>query len=72
MKIKSLFNYKGYKSFLSDYLSVCGVNENDLNSYIKPNKSLFQSPFLYKNMVEAVDRLDEGIENKEKIGIVVD
>lgn len=72
MKIKPLFNYKGYKSFLFDYLRGCGVDENDLDSYVNPDKSLFQSPFLYKNMVEAVDRLDEGIENKEKIGIVVD
>lgn len=72
MKIKPLLQYNGSDKFLSDYLVANGITENNVRNFVYPTRKLYQPPMLYKHMEEAIGRLNQAVENKEKIGIVVD
>ena len=56
--------------FIAQYLSACGVK--DVNQYLKTNNTAYDSPWDYPNMEKAVDRLEEAIRGKEKIGVLQD
>ena len=70
MKIKPLLNKINSDSFLLDYLTACGVE--DSKKYLEADLSCAQSPWLYPNMKEAVDRLNEAPERDDRIGILID
>lgn len=70
MKIKPLLNKINSDSFLLDYLTACGVE--DSKKYLEADLSCVQSPWLYPNMKEAVDRLNEAPERDDRIGILID
>ena len=59
-------------TFIRDYLVACGIGEKDVESYLRADSSHIQSPWLYPDMDKAVDRLEKGIKEKERIGILVD
>ena len=70
MKIKPLLNEINSDSFLLDYLTACGVE--DSKKYLEADLSCVQSPWLYPNMKEAVDRLRQAPKRDDKIGILID
>lgn len=70
MKIKPLLQSINSNTFLHDYLNACGIK--DVEGYLKPDNNVFDSPWLYINMQEAVDRLHNAISCGEKIGILQD
>ena len=70
MKIKPLLNKINSDSFLLDYLTACGVE--DSKKYLEADLSCVQSPWLYPNMKEAVDRLRQAPKRDDKIGILID
>ena len=70
MKIKPLLNEINSDSFLLDYLTACGVE--DSKKYLEADLSCTQSPWLYPNMKEAVDRLHQASKRNDKIGILID
>lgn len=58
------------KNFIPQYLKACGIE--DTKRYLNPDASCFDNPWDYKNMGEAVDCLNAHINNKSKIGIIMD
>ena len=72
MKIKPLFKFTNATDFLTKYLMACGVENSNLDLFLYPDSSCEENPWDYVNMNEAVDRLHEAVENKEKVGIIVD
>lgn len=72
MKIKPLFKFTNATDFLTKYLMACGVEKSNLDLFLYPDSSCEENPWDYVNMNEAVDRLHEAVENKEKVGIVCD
>ena len=70
MKVKPLLSKVNSSTLLRDYLNACGIK--DVEGYLKPDDSAFDSPWLYANMQEAVDRLYNAISCDEKIGILQD
>lgn len=57
-------------NFIAQYLSACGVK--DVSQYLKVDDTVYDSPWDYPNMEKAVDRLEEAISNREKIGVLID
>ena len=47
-------------------------NKGDMERFIKCDEMLFHNPFLLKDMDKAVDRIDEALENGEKITVYGD
>lgn len=70
MKINPILNEINSDSFLLDYLTACGVE--DSKQYLEADLSCAQSPWLYPNMKEAVDRLHQAPKRDDKIGILID
>lgn len=70
MKIKPLLNKINSTTFLYDYLQACGVN--DVDKYLSAGLYVMDSPWLYPNMKEGVERLKKAIDGGEKIGVLVD
>lgn len=70
MKINPILNEINSDSFLLDYLTACGVE--DSKQYLEADLSCAQSPWLYPNMKEAVDRLHQASKRNDKIGILID
>ena len=70
MKINPILNEINSDSFLLDYLTACGVE--DSKKYLEADLSCVQSPWLYPNMKEAVDRLRQAPKRDDKIGILID
>lgn len=70
MKITPVLKEVNSSTFLSDYLTVCGID--DVESYLQADHSCFDNPWKYKNMDRAVERLEQGIKNGEKIAVLVD
>ena len=70
MKINPILNKINSDSFLLDYLTACGVE--DSKKYLEADLSCVQSPWLYPNMKEAVDRLRQAPKRDDKIGILID
>ena len=70
MKIKPILNNIDSNNFLYQYLSACGVKNVD--EYLRADLSTLESPWLYPNMQEGVERLKKAIDDGEKIGILVD
>ena len=70
MKINPILNKINSDSFLLDYLTACGVE--DSKKYLEADLSCAQSPWLYPNMKEAVDRLRQAPKRDDKIGILID
>ena len=70
MKINPILNKINSDSFLLDYLTACGVE--DSKKYLEADLSCVQSPWLYPNMKEAVDRLRQASKRDDKIGILID
>ena len=70
MKINPILNEINSDSFLLDYLTACGVE--DSKKYLEADLSCAQSPWLYPNMKEAVDRLHQASKRNDKIGILID
>lgn len=70
MKINPILNKINPDSFLLDYLTACGVE--DSKKYLEADLSCVQSPWLYPNMKEAVDRLHQAPKRDDKIGILID
>lgn len=70
MKITPVLNKINNDTFLSDYLTACGIE--NVPQYLNANDTCFDNPWDYKNMDRAVERLEQGIKNGEKIAILVD
>ena len=70
MKVKPLLQSINSSTFLQDYLQVLGIQ--DVERYLNPDDGAFDSPWLYPNMKEGVERLRKAIDGGEKIGILVD
>ena len=70
MKIKPILNNIDSNNFLYQYLSACGVKNVD--EYLRADLSTLESPWLYPNMQEGVERLKKAIDGGEKIGVLVD
>ena len=70
MKIKPILNNIDSNNFLYQYLSACGVKNVD--EYLRADLSTLESPWLYPNMKEGVERLKKAIDGGEKIGVLVD
>ena len=70
MKVKPLLSKVNSSSFLQDYLSALGVQ--DVNKYLNADLSVCDNPWDYPNMKKGVERLKKAIDNKEKIGVLVD
>lgn len=70
MKVKPLLQSISPYTFLEDYLQACGVENVD--EYLNAEFEVMDSPWDYPNMKEAVDSLEKAINNKEKIGVLID
>ena len=70
MKIKPILNNIDSNNFLYQYLSACGVKNVD--EYLRADLSTLESPWLYPNMKEGVERLKKAINDGEKIGVLID
>ena len=70
MKVKPLLQSINPYTFLEDYLRACGVE--NVTEYIEAGTEVMDSPWLYPNMKEGVERLKKAIDDGEKIGILVD
>lgn len=70
MKIKPILNNIDSNNFLYQYLSACGVKNVD--EYLRADLSTLESPWLYPNMQEGVERLRKAIDGGEKIGVLID
>lgn len=70
MKVKPLLQSINPSTFLQDYLQSCGVN--DVDKYLNAGLDVMDSPWLYPNMQEGVERLKKAIDGGEKIGVLVD
>lgn len=70
MKVKPLLQSIDPSTFLQDYLQACGVN--DVDEYLNAGFDVMDSPWLYPNIQEGVERLRKAIDDGEKIGILVD
>ena len=70
MKVKPLLQSINPSNFLEDYLQACGVE--DVDRYLDAGLDVMDSPWLYPNMKEGVERLRRAIDDGEKIGILVD
>ena len=70
MKVKPLLQSINSSTFEQDYLSACGVKNVD--EYLRADLSTLESPWLYPNMKEGVERLKKAIDGGEKIGVLVD
>ena len=72
MKVLPTLTNFNPSTFIRDYLVACGIKEKDVESYLRADISHIQSPWLYPDMDKAVDRLEKGIKEKERIGILID
>ena len=70
MKVKPLLQSINPSTFLQDYLQVCGVK--DVDKYLNAGLEDMDSPWLYPNMQEGVERLKKAISCGEQIGILQD
>lgn len=70
MKVKPLLQSINPSTFLQDYLQASGIQ--DVERYLNPDDGVFDSPWLYPNMREGVERLKKAIDDGEKIGVLVD
>lgn len=71
MQVKPILNKIQADTFISDYLTACGID--DVDRYLRPiDDNVYDSPWDYPNMLEAVETLHIAIENKWRIGIVMD
>ena len=70
MKVKPLLQSVDTRNFIHQYLTACGVKNVD--EYLRADLSTLESPWLYPNMQEGVERLKKAIDGGEKIGILVD
>lgn len=70
MKVNPKLPQISSDTFINDYLLACGVK--DIDKYLRPDNSCFDSPWDYPNMKEAVELLNTAIQNECVIGILVD
>lgn len=70
MKVKPLLQSINPFNFLSQYLQALGIQ--DVDKYLNADLSVCDSPWLYPNMKEGVERLKKAIDGGEKIGVLVD
>ena len=70
MKIKPILNNIDSNNFLYQYLSACGVKNVD--EYLRADLSTLESPWLYPNIQEGVERIKKAIDGGEKIGVLID
>ena len=70
MKVKPLLQSIDTSTFLQDYLQASGIQ--DVERYLSPDDGAFDSPWLYPNMQEGVERLHNAISCGEQIGILQD
>lgn len=70
MKVKPLLKSINSSNFLSQYLQALGIQEVD--KYLNADLSVCDSPWLYSNMQEGVERLHTAISCGEQIGILQD
>lgn len=70
MKVKPLLQSINSSNFLSQYLQALGIQ--DVDKYLNAGLDVMDSPWLYPNMQEGVERLKKAIDGGEKIGILVD
>ena len=70
MKVKPLLEPIDVSNFLSQYLQALGIQ--DVEKYLNAGLEVMDSPWDYPNMKEGVERLRKAIDDREKIGILVD
>lgn len=70
MKVKPLLQSINPSTFLEDYLTACGVK--DVDKYLNASFRNCDDPWDYPNMKEGVERLKRAIDDREKIGVLVD
>lgn len=70
MKVNPKLSQVSSNTFINDYLSACGVK--DIDKYLYPDNSCFDSPWDYPNMEKAVELLNATIHEECVIGILVD
>lgn len=70
MKVKPLLESIDPSNFLSQYLQAFGIQ--DVNKYLNAGLDNMDSPWLYPNMQEGVERLRKAIDDGEKIGVLID
>ena len=70
MKVKPLLQSIDPSNFLVQYLQACGVKNVD--EYLNAGLDVMDSPWLYPNMKEGVERLHTAISCGEQIGILQD
>lgn len=70
MKVKPLLESIDESTFLSQYLQALGIQ--DVDKYLNAGLDVMDSPWLYPNMQEGVERLRKAIDDGEKIGVLVD
>ena len=70
MKVKPLLQSINSSTFLQDYLQASGIQ--DVERYLNAGLDVMDSPWLYPNMQEGVERLRKAIDEGEKIGVLVD
>lgn len=70
MKVKPLLESINPSNFLNQYLQALGIE--DVEKYLNAGLDVMDSPWLYPNMEEGVERLKKAIDGGEKIGILID
>ena len=70
MKVKPLLQSINPSNFLSQYLQALGIQ--DVDEYLNAGLEDMDSPWLYPNMKEGVERLHTAISCSEQIGILQD
>ncbi len=73
VKIKEIATKLNLNEKLVELLLLRGIdNEDAIKAFLNPTKNLFFDPFLLKGMKETVRRLNQAIENNEKVVIYGD
>lgn len=70
MRVKPLLSKINPTTFIEDYLQAHGVE--DVDEYLNAGLDNMDTPWLYPNMQEGVERLKKAIDGGEKIGVLID
>ena len=70
--VKHQGDFKQEVDFLNTVLTTCGVEEDQIEDFLKPRKKHLNDPFLMKNMDKAVELVHKHIKKKSGILVKVD
>ena len=70
IQVKPLLDRVSANTFVDKYLQARGVENVD--EYLFPTSSCYDSPFAYPNMMRAVECLKNAVDRGTKVGVLVD